>query len=97
MDMKNLVKWGKRSVIAGLVLMPFDIAIVIAFIVLIGDPIGAFSLTMSLLALSAVLIGFGAAAISSAKAENLESQQSSLETEAEQVPVGELPESNEKQ
>lgn len=96
MDMKKLAKWGKRFIIAGLALLPFDFAIVIAFIVFIGDPIGAFSLTMSLLALSAVLIGFGAAAVSSAKAEDADWEAGSI-SETEQVPVGELAQSDKEQ
>lgn len=54
-------------IVAGIVLIPFEIAVITAFIVWARDPIGTFSLTMSLVALSAVLIGFGIAAISSSK------------------------------
>lgn len=70
MDPAKLRKWGRRSVIVGIVLIPFDVVIVTAFIVVARDPIATFSLTMFLVALTAVCIGFGAAAISSGNPEN---------------------------
>jgi hypothetical protein len=75
MDTEKLKKWGKRGIVIGLALLPFDAALIIAFIIVAGDPIGAFSLTMSLLALSAVLVGFGAAALSSGKDEEVREQE----------------------
>ncbi len=67
MDKAKLKILGKRLIVTGVALLPVHAAIIIAFAVLARDPLATFALAMPLLALSVCLIGFGAAALSSAK------------------------------
>ena len=66
-EKKRLRVIGRRAIVVGVVLVPFDVAAISAFVFFARDPIGTFSLTMTLIALSVVLIGFGIAALQSGK------------------------------